>query len=984
MSLIRPSRTNPARTFKLRRLLNRCIKTRRALLARDPMQATTTTDFVGLEVLESRIMCSASGSIEALSLSPAPPSAPSTPRSVSMQLPHLSSSEDLDHHEDEDHHDDENHLENRSNDDVPHPDDPEKQQEHLALLNLVPRSQATHVAVSRGPWSSPETWLDMDGDQIGDIPDNGAKVLIPEGVRVNYNMVANAPLDTVRVDGTLHFRHDVNTMMIVDTLVVDTTGILEIGTKENPIAADVFAMVLITDQGPIDTEWDPLLLSRGVISHGQTQINGSYKTPYVAIENNLYAGDTELVLSQVPTDWRVGDRLVITNSQRNGERDEQVTIRAIDGNQVTITRLNYGHVAPEGLSMYAANLVRNVVVLSQNTSDVSRRGHVMFMHSVHVEVNNAGFYGLGRTDKDQRVTDPTLDSQGHLIPSTGVNPRGRYAVHFHRTGTASQDIPAMITASVVVDSPGWGFVNHDSHVVMEDNVSYDSLGAGFVTELGNETGAFRRNLAIRSVGSGESFENRADIFDFGHSGHGFWFQGPGVEVEDNIVAGSRHVGFMYYTRSSPVDFDAANLLDPSIAGGEDTISVSDVPIRLFRGNTAFGVKNGFQTWFHMLNATHDGRSVIEDFTVWGTRSHGVAIPYTAHTNLINVTAINNVDNPRWTAINSNTHTDNIIYDNVRLEGWEVGIKTATHGYNMIHDGYFRNVKDILIPHAWRNDRVIEVTGNPRYARLSPEVLGDETKWIFFVDDQLNVKNQDIASLFATDTIMVNVPGFRNTQIFYPQQHPSYVLFKADQASDDIPAELIGKTNQQIWNEYGLALSGVNLSLWTEPYNSEQVNGWVGRRLPMVSELEMRSRTYTNELEDYTLIYVDPDGNWIRDDMTVNLNPGWNLITRTVGDMNRTFFVYGDNTDPYFQPNGATPQAINPNRLSSGIEIYGYIYDDGNGRRSYETEISGDVLESLPVLTDANGDQYIEVTLSYGDWAGNRGETIWRLTLDPNI
>ena len=975
MSLIRSSRTNPAGTFKLRRFLNRCIKTQRAALAHDPTQTAKTTDFVGLEVLESRIMCSASGSIEAQPLSPTPPTAPSIPQSVSMPLSHLSSSEDLDHHEDE------NHLENHSNGDVPHPDDPEKQQEHLALLNLVPRSQATHVAIRRGPWSSPETWLDMDGDQIGDIPGNGAKVLIPDGIRVNYNMVANAPLDTVRVDGTLHFRHDVNTMMIVDTLVVDTTGTLEIGTKENPIAADVFAMVLITDQGPIDTDWDPLLLSRGVISHGQTQINGSYKTPYVAIENNLYAGDTELVLSQVPTDWRVGDRLVITNSQRNGERDEQVTIRAINGNQVTITRLNYGHVAPDGLSMYAANLVRNVVVLSQNTSDVSRRGHVMFMHSDQVEVNNAGFYGLGRTDKDQRVTDPTLDSQGQLITSTGVNPRGRYAVHFHRTGTASQDIPAMITASVVVDSPGWGFVNHDSHVVMEDNVSYDSLGAGFVTELGNETGAFRRNLAIRSVGSGESFENRSDIFDFGHSGHGFWFQGPGVEVEDNIVAGSRDAGFMYYTRSSPVDFDAANLLDPSIAGGEDTISISDVPIRLFQGNTAFGVKHGFQTWFHMLNATHDGRSVIEDFTVWGTRSHGVAIPYTAHTNLINVTAINNVDNPRWTAINSNTHTDNIIYDNVRLEGWEVGIKVALHGHNTIHDGSYNNIKNILIPNAMGNERVVEISALPFFGTLASDVLGDESQWNIYLDELITDGNQDISQLFSPDIILLNLWSTPR-QIFSTQQHPSYVPFPSGTTSDYIPAELIDKNNLAIWNEYGIAIAGV-LGPTVFGTNSK-INGTIQIPGTPVEPLEMRSPTYTNELEDYALVYVDLDGNRIYDDTTIDLNPGWNLITRDIGNTKHTFFVYGDTTDPYFQPNGATPQAINPNRLSSGIEIYGYVYDDSNGRRSYETKISGDVLESLPVLTDANGDQYIEVTLTYSDWSGNIGETMWRLTLDPNI
>jgi hypothetical protein len=47
--------------------------------------------------------------------------------------------------------------------------------EHQALLDLVPRSEATHVAIGNGDWFDPSTWYQ------GRIPDAGAKVLIPEG-----------------------------------------------------------------------------------------------------------------------------------------------------------------------------------------------------------------------------------------------------------------------------------------------------------------------------------------------------------------------------------------------------------------------------------------------------------------------------------------------------------------------------------------------------------------------------------------------------------------------------------------------------------------------------------------------------------------------------------------------------------------------------------------------------------------------------------
>lgn len=57
-----------------------------------------------------------------------------------------------------------------------HPDDPSAKDEHAALFALVPRSEATSVAVKDGSWFDPTTWAD------GKIPEAGAKVLIPEAI----------------------------------------------------------------------------------------------------------------------------------------------------------------------------------------------------------------------------------------------------------------------------------------------------------------------------------------------------------------------------------------------------------------------------------------------------------------------------------------------------------------------------------------------------------------------------------------------------------------------------------------------------------------------------------------------------------------------------------------------------------------------------------------------------------------------------------
>ncbi len=231
------------------------------------------------------------------------------------------------------------------------------------------------------------------------------------------------------------------------------------------------------------------------------------------------------------------------------------------------------------------DLSRNVIIQSEDPYHTMARGHVMFMHNPHVMVSGVGFYGLGRSDKRTLVDDVqlytkdlidalnqagagtpgyvplTYDQIGKFAAGTGLNPRGRYPVHFHRAGINEVDdtdpnhpivtaaAPAVVQDSVVVDSPGWGFVNHTSYVNFDNNVAFNVVGASFVTEAGNEMGRFVGNLAIKGVGAntGEGIESRKEKQDFGFQGDGFWFQGPGVQVENNFAVSQRHDGFVFFT-----------------------------------------------------------------------------------------------------------------------------------------------------------------------------------------------------------------------------------------------------------------------------------------------------------------------------------------------------------------------------------------------------------------------------------------------------
>ncbi|NEP18780.1 MAG: hypothetical protein F6J97_18085, partial [Leptolyngbya sp. SIO4C1] len=342
-------------------------------------------------------------------------------------------------------------------------------------MDLVPQARATHIATKSGSWFDPSTW------KGGKVPGDGARVLINKDVSVRYDGESEARLKTVRLDGQLTFATNQDTKMVVDTFVETESGILNIGTAANPIQANKTAQIVIASKEAIQKNWDPQQLSRGIITHGKVNIYGADKADFVGLAKDLQAGDRELVLKGKPTGWQVGDKLVLggTSYGWNGSdddnsrfKDEVLTITEISGNRVRFTNdditegdntvLRFNHTRPDipeknQLQLYVANTTRNVTIETEGGEDtpIKQRGHVMFMHNPDVRIHNAGFYHLGRSDKRKLVDDVGKNVDGSN--GSGSNPRGRYSLHFHRTGAEDLNGPAaMAQGNAVVGSPGWG------------------------------------------------------------------------------------------------------------------------------------------------------------------------------------------------------------------------------------------------------------------------------------------------------------------------------------------------------------------------------------------------------------------------------------------------------------------------------------------------------------------------------------------------
>ncbi|MEO1253167.1 MAG: cadherin-like domain-containing protein [Pseudomonadota bacterium] len=575
-----------------------------------------------------------------------------------------------------------------------HPDDPAKAAEHMALLNLVPVSEATHVAVNNGSWFDPNSWAN------GEVPGAGAKVVIPSGVKIVYDGQSDASLFTVRVDGMMEFATDRDTFMEADTVIVSPTGHLTIGTIDDPLPSQFNAVIQIADNGPIDVSWDPALLSRGLISHGKIEIHGAEKDTFLRLAADPMRGDTSLVLEEAPEGWAVGDRLVLTGTElgeytRTNDifqdrnvvtQDEELIITRIEGTTIHFADpLVYDHAAPrDDLKAYVANYSRNVQVVTENADGLppSQRGHVMFMHSGEIDVRYGEFTDLGRTDKSERSFDP--DDVATVASDT--NMKGRYSLHIHRAGVSDQDDPVMIVGNAVWGSPGWGYVHHDSNAIFADNAAYDVFGAAFVAESGNETGRWVSNISIKNGGtSGYGAELNSpkvteDVmaFDLGRNGAGFWFQGRQVDAIGNVAAGSPggH-GFVYFHRGGDGNVTSVDTLNnPEIGSYHDeTIDNGRPSISQFEGNEAIGVGVGFIVIKSDWRQGHDQRSMIEDFTAWEVY-YGVHNEYTAHYSFTNADLIGAGDGRALVGLDFGSAVNDIVIVDAQIDGFNSGISAA--------------------------------------------------------------------------------------------------------------------------------------------------------------------------------------------------------------------------------------------------------------------------------------------------------------------
>jgi hypothetical protein len=225
------------------------------------------------------------------------------------------------------------------------------------------------------------------------------------------------------------------------TILVAATGELTGGDHGQIVFRDA----------PIDLKLDPFQTGHGLVIWGKTDLRGQAKTPWVEAAGGLESGAKTIRLAARVEGWKVGDELVITDTQQHpktGDDEkrteydvEYVRIQSIDGNVVTIepplkhVHREYKHERTgKRLVPHVGNLTRSITLQSENPKGT--RGHGIILGRGEGDFRNVAFVGMGRTtsEKLDSAFVPDLAKGCKEVRHIGKNQIGRYAMHYHHAG----------------------------------------------------------------------------------------------------------------------------------------------------------------------------------------------------------------------------------------------------------------------------------------------------------------------------------------------------------------------------------------------------------------------------------------------------------------------------------------------------------------------------------------------------------------------
>lgn len=362
----------------------------------------------------------------------------------------------------------------------------------LALRSGVAPVQE-FIAVKSGAWSDASVWG-------GKRPGTGARVTIPVGVKVSYDMTDAPSLKSLDVLGTLDFMTDRATRLAARQITV--RGTMTAGTVDAPVPAGKSVTIMLTGAADSAVADDGLTVDGGALSLHGAPVGASWATLAGASE----AGDAKLVLAQ-EVSWPVGAEVAVIGA-RDGSRHEVRTIAAVsEGHALTLDApLDDAHRSEPGLRTEVVLLDRNVSIIGVGEGLGS---YVRGINRARIDVSFVALEKLGRK---------------------GVF--GQYPLYL-------DGLTAPAVRDSVIRSAGNRCIvlRQTTEAAIGRNAAFSAYGSCFATEDGSETGnVFSGNLAA---------DIRGGALPGDAAPAGFRIRHPGNVLRDNMVAASAGFGYWY-------------------------------------------------------------------------------------------------------------------------------------------------------------------------------------------------------------------------------------------------------------------------------------------------------------------------------------------------------------------------------------------------------------------------------------------------------
>jgi hypothetical protein len=474
-------------------------------------------------------------------------------------------------------------------------------------------------------------WSDADSWPNRKVPVAGDKVIIAKDKHVLLD-VSPPALGGLSIDGTLTFASDTDLELTTEWIMLH--GELAIGSEATPHTRK--ATITLTD----NAKGEDVMAGMGdrgiMISGGTLNLHGDRTHTWTKLASTADAGATSIQVLNA-AGWRVGDEIVLASTDYDPRQAERRTIAAITGNTITLDRkLDYMHFGKITFDVDERGevglLTRNIKI--QASADAEQSffgGHIMAMPSSKMYVS-----GVELTRMGQNLT------------------LARYPIHWHLIGEGKGQY--IRNAAIHNTYNRCVTVHGTNNLLVENNVTYNTVGHCFFLEDGIETGnQFVRNLGIQSkchtskpcvptnlaasgmvrpAGNGQ--QSKDVLIPSDNTVSTFWITNPDNTYRDNVAAGSDAIGFWLAFPEHPIG---------QFEGTE--ISRNTWPrrtqIREFKGNIAHSNFDGLmfdrgpspQGTFnaggnpHMAYANPaDPNStrldtVIEDFTSYKNRNGGI-------------------------------------------------------------------------------------------------------------------------------------------------------------------------------------------------------------------------------------------------------------------------------------------------------------------------------------------------------------------------